>query len=263
MKIKLDPKKSAQENAAMYYEKAKKIKAKIPGLETAIEQTKAQLEKERQRHAAKLEEKPEKRIERKKEWYENFHYFFTSRGKLVIGGKEAKQNQLVVKTHMEPQDLYLHADVTGASSMVMKQGQQASQDEKQEAATFAASFSRAWQNQRGAADVFFVKPGQVKTAAKAGEYLAKGAFVIRGDREYFSKTELRLAISYVGDKLVIAPENAIKKHTSAYLIITPGDGTKNDAAKLIFKKRKEMFPQAQFDIDWLLQLLPNGGSYIK
>ena len=41
--FELDPKKSIEENANFYYEKAKKLKKKIPGTEKAIEKTKEKL----------------------------------------------------------------------------------------------------------------------------------------------------------------------------------------------------------------------------
>lgn len=38
----------------------------------------------------------------------------------VIGGRDQVQNELIVKRYMKPGDIYVHADLSGASSIVIK-----------------------------------------------------------------------------------------------------------------------------------------------
>ena len=38
----------------------------------------------------------------------------------VIGGREAQQNEILVKRYMKAHDFYVHADLHGASSVVVK-----------------------------------------------------------------------------------------------------------------------------------------------
>lgn len=38
----------------------------------------------------------------------------------MIGGRDQQQNELVVKRYLKSGDLYVHADLTGASSVVIK-----------------------------------------------------------------------------------------------------------------------------------------------
>jgi predicted ribosome quality control (RQC) complex YloA/Tae2 family protein len=38
----------------------------------------------------------------------------------VIGGRDQQQNELIVKRYMRPGDIYVHADIQGASSIVIK-----------------------------------------------------------------------------------------------------------------------------------------------
>jgi len=38
----------------------------------------------------------------------------------VIGGRDQQQNELIVKRYLKTGDLYVHADLTGASSVVIK-----------------------------------------------------------------------------------------------------------------------------------------------
>jgi predicted ribosome quality control (RQC) complex YloA/Tae2 family protein len=188
MKIELDARKSVHDNAAVYYNKAKRIRAKIPGLKKAIADTKKAIEAEEASEAAY--EPPQKKAVREREWFEKFHWLRTSGGFLAIGGRDAKGNEAIVARHMEQNDLFFHADVAGASAVVLKNGQAAAEQDLAEVAQMAACFSRAWQSGTEACDVYCVKPGQVKTAAKAGEYLAKGSFVILGERKWFRGVRL-------------------------------------------------------------------------
>lgn len=39
---------------------------------------------------------------------------------LVIGGRDSQQNEQVVKRHLKGKDIYVHADLHGASSVIIK-----------------------------------------------------------------------------------------------------------------------------------------------
>ncbi len=257
IEIELDPKLSVQDNATVYYDKAKKLKRKLKGIEEAIKKTEELIAKEEK----KQEEQRglEKKIERKKEWFESFHWMKLGNF-LVIGGRDAKSNTRLVKNYFEEEDLFFHADVTGASVVIAKKGKQMKEEELEKVAQFAASFSRAWKAGRGAVDVYAVEKSQVKTAAKAGEYLAAGSFVIEGKRRWFRNTVLELKIGFNEEgKLMIAPPSVLRKGVA----IKPDlKSTKGNSAKLIFKKLKEIYPDKLFDVNWVQELLPNGGSKV-
>ena len=257
VEIELDPKLSVQNNATVYYDKAKKLKKKLKGIEEAIKKTQELIEKEKKKQ--EHEKKPEKKIERKKEWFESFHWMKLG-SFLVIGGRDAKTNTRLVKNYLEDEDLFFHADVTGASVVIAKKGKQMKEDDLKKVAQFSASFSRAWKAGRGAVDVYAVEKNQVKTAAKSGEYLSAGSFVIEGKRKWFRNTVLELKIGFnEEEKLMIAPPQVLKKGVT----IKPDlKATKGNSAKIIYKKLKEIFPNKQFDINWVQELLPNGGSKI-
>ncbi|MES1905575.1 MAG: hypothetical protein MHPSP_002635, partial [Paramarteilia canceri] len=57
---------------------------------------------------------------RKKYWFESFHWFISSENVLVVGGKNASQNDQLVKRYLKKGDKYIHADVHGASSIIVK-----------------------------------------------------------------------------------------------------------------------------------------------
>ena len=252
VEVELDPRKSVHENAAAYYEESKKFKEKIEGLRAALAETERLLGA-----AEKAAPRRQKRII-EREWYEKFHWFFTTGGFLALGGKDAKSNQILVRKYMDSHDLYFHADVHGAPSVILKNGQRAAENDLLEAAQFCLSFSSGWKDQMGAADAYCVKPEQVKTAV-SGEYVPKGGFVLEGERKWFRNVELKLALSFMKGRAVIAPEGSVP---GKKILIKPAPSTKGEAAKKIAKKFAEAFPESKETVDEgeFLRILPNGGS---
>ncbi|KAJ3338367.1 hypothetical protein HDU93_009602 [Gonapodya sp. JEL0774] len=57
---------------------------------------------------------------RKPYWFERFHWFVSSENYLVIGGRDAQQNEELVRKYLKPGDVYVHADLQGAPSVVIK-----------------------------------------------------------------------------------------------------------------------------------------------
>ena len=188
MRIKLFINKSVHENAAIYYEQAKEAKKKREGLVAAIEQTKKEIVTAEKKQK---EEKKIVKIKREKKWFEKFHWFSTSGGRLAIGGRSAQQNDLVVSKHMEDNDFFFHADIQGGMVVVLKDGVNAGEQELLETAQFAASFSNAWKNGNASVDVYAVRKEQLGKAVSGG-YIPSGAFAISGERRWFRNTKLGL-----------------------------------------------------------------------
>jgi len=230
---------SAQQNAAKYYERAKKMEEKIKGLEKAMEETKRKIlekraEAEKKADAAKLP----LMVRRKKEWYEKFRWFFSSEGFLVIGGRDAGTNEVIIKKYMEPRDIVLHADIPGSPFTVIKtQGKTPSEKTLREAAQFTASYSRAWKENLRAIDVYWIKPEQVSKKPPSGEYLPRGSFMIYGTKNYIRGVPLEVAIGVKreGDlfKVIGGPPEAVSKQTRLYVKIVPGKEPSGRLAKNI------------------------------
>ena len=142
--IAMDCKKSIPDNAEVYYEKAKKAKRKIKGATIAIENTKKQLAEVESKKEKALENimVPKKRVKKNLKWYEKLRWFLSSNGTLVVCGRDAGTNEMVVKKYLESNDIYMHADIHGAPSTVVKLGGDEADDQLlKESAIFAASFS--------------------------------------------------------------------------------------------------------------------------
>ena len=138
--IAMDCKKSIPDNAEVYYEKAKKAKRKIKGATIAIENTKKQLAEVESKKEKALENimVPKKRVKKNLKWYEKLRWFLSSNGTLVVCGRDAGTNEMVVKKYLESNDIYMHADIHGAPSTVVKLGGDEADDQLlKESAIFA------------------------------------------------------------------------------------------------------------------------------
>ena len=235
----------------------------FPGAEKALEKSKAAMEKllKKQTELDKTEIPKQKPGVGRHFWFEKYHWMITSSGNIVVAGRDAKSNDQVVKKYLKDKDRYCHADLTGAPSVVVKHDPDVnsgdiSDESLEEACWFALNFSKAWSSKLGSGTAYWVKPDQVSKTPQSGEFLARGAFVIRGKRNHISNIRLELGLgefSYHGKrKLLAGPVTAVKAHSTKYVILVPGESKKNVMAK----KLSELFNVA---IDDLLSVLPAGG----
>lgn len=272
MNVKISISKTLQENAASYFDAAKKAHRKLAGLEAAISEAEKKFADGAERAQSRQGKVHTKK--RKREWYEKFRWFFTSSGLLVIAGRDAKSNEEVVKKHMSPEDLYFHADVHGAPHTILKSdGKEIPPETKREAAQFAASFSSAWRSGVPFVDVYCVKPEQVSKSAPSGESMGTGAMMIYGEREWFRKTKLELAVGLLdkdGSTVVVSgPPSAIKKQTKIFVLVKQGSDAKGAIAKKIKKMLEHAAgaakdaPTLSADIDEIIAMLPAGDFAIS
>lgn len=260
-KINIDPKLTIPENAEKYYEKSKKSKRKIKGALIAIKNTKKQLEDIKAKKDIAMEHIaiPKKRVKKNLKWYEKLRWFISSDNILVVGGRDANSNESIVKKYLEPNDIYLHADIHGATSTAIKlNGSKLNDNILKESGEFAASFSSAWSMGFTSQDVFWVHPDQVSKTPEAGEFLAKGSFVIRGHRNYIRGARVKLAIGivdYEGKRIMAGPIEALEAHSENYVVLKPGFTKKEAIAKKIINKINE---DDLLTLDDIIRVLPSG-----
>lgn len=113
--------------------------------------------------------------------FEKFYWFISSDNYIVLGGRDQQQNDLLVKRHLRSGDLYVHADLHGATSVIIKNptGNEVPPRTLQEAGILACCHSAAWEA-KVPAPAYWVKHDQVSKTAPTGEYITTGAFMIRG-----------------------------------------------------------------------------------
>ena len=257
----IDPKLTIAENAENYYEKGKKAKRKTKGALIAIENTKKQLEDIKAKKDIAMENiaVPKKRVKKNLKWYEKLRWFLSSDNVLVIGGRDANSNESIVKKYLEPNDIYLHADIHGASSTAIKlNGAKLNDTLLKESGEFAASFSSAWSLGFSTQDVYWVHLDQVSKTPESGEFLAKGSFVIRGHRNYIRGARVKLAIGivdYEGKRIMAGPIEAVEAHCENYVVLKPGFTKKEAIAKKIIGKINE---DDLLTLDDIIRVLPSG-----
>ncbi|MDE1762142.1 MAG: DUF814 domain-containing protein [Candidatus Micrarchaeota archaeon] len=263
MEIEIDLTKSAQQNANDYFYRSKRAKKKAEGAQQSIKELETKLQKAKERYEKAPEAKKVKLLG-KKEWYEKFHWFFASDGSLAIGGRDASQNELINSRYFEEGDLFFHADIFGASVVILKGGTKASAEVKEETAQFAACYSSAWKEGQATVNVYALGRSQV-TKSKSGGSLGAGAFALSGEREWFRNVRLELVASIKAEKLedkdvfrlIVMPSRAAEFLGISGVRIVLGKSKKSDAAKAIAKRL------GYEDLDYVMQQLPTGGISIK
>ncbi|GMH29151.1 hypothetical protein Nepgr_030994 [Nepenthes gracilis] len=185
-KVEVDLSLSAHANARHWYEMKKKQETKEEKTITAHEKAFKAAERK-----TRLQLSQEKRVAtisqiRKVHWFEKFNWFISSENYLVISGRDAQQNEIIVKRYMSKGDLYVHADLHGASSTIIKNHkpeQPVSHLTLIQAGCFTVCHSQAW-DAKIVTSAWWVYPYQVSKTAPTGEYLTVGSFMIRGKKNF-------------------------------------------------------------------------------
>ncbi|CAB4262489.1 unnamed protein product [Prunus armeniaca] len=185
-KVEVDLALSAHANARRWYELKKKQENKQEKTVTAHE--KAFKAAERKTRLQLSQEKAVATIShmRKVHWFEKFNWFISSENYLVISGRDAQQNEMIVKRYMSKGDLYVHAELHGASSTVIKNHrpeQPVPPLTLNQAGCFTVCHSQAWDS-KIVTSAWWVHPHQVSKTAPTGEYLTVGSFMIRGKKNF-------------------------------------------------------------------------------
>lgn len=264
--VELDVRLSVTQNSQVYYDRSKKLSGKIKGALAAIEETKKLTEK-------KVEISPKKSIQKpKQKWFERFRWFYSSDGFLVIGGRDAQSNEDIVKKYMQKQDIFFHAYVSGSPAVIIKtDGKDVPETTLIEAAQFTVSYSGIWKSGQVSGDAYWVLPEQVSKTPESGEYVAKGAFVIRGKRNYFKDIILGTSLGIeMGDekRLIGGPVTAVRKTAQFIIEVEPGEFNQNDISKKIYRLLNDKFEDKKIikaiaSPDRIAMFLPPGGSRFK
>mmetsp|Transcript_45288 Transcript_45288/g.52061 ORF Transcript_45288/g.52061 Transcript_45288/m.52061 type:complete len:1080 (-) Transcript_45288:383-3622(-) len=197
MRVEIDLGRSAFLNAQNYFQTKKKSAIKEVKTREAADQAIKQAEK----HANKeiltevVAKVGIKKI-RKVYWFEKFNWFISSQNYLIISGRDMQQNEILVKKYMKKGDIYIHADLHGASTTLIKNpsGQPIPPITLEEAGMMTICRSQAW-NSKVVTSAYWVYHDQVSKTAPSGEYLPTGSFMIRGKKNFLNPTKLEMGLT--------------------------------------------------------------------
>lgn len=171
-------------------------------------------------------------------WYHEFHWWFTTKGILVIGGKNADQNEKIVKTYLMDHHIYFHSDEPGSGSfiyMIDKDYDINCDSELDVISQGVLSLSQNWKNNRNG-KVYWVFGNQVSKTPPSGEFISKGSFMIKGNRNYISVHQLCLGYClYNNNELMLGPYNLICKLKTKCIKLVPKENVKKNNQKDIIK----------------------------
>jgi predicted ribosome quality control (RQC) complex YloA/Tae2 family protein len=196
----------------------KTVEASAKALDAAELAAQRQLS-EAQKRRSKQSGAAATRMIRKPAWYEKFHWFVTSDNYLVLGGRDAHQNEQLVKRYLRPGDAYLHADVHGAATCILRAKRRRkdgggtepiplSETALREAGKFTICRSSAWASKM-VTSAWWVEAHQVSKTAPSGEYLTVGSFMIRGKKTYLPPTPLEMGLAVL---FKLGDDDSILRH---------------------------------------------------
>lgn len=245
------------------FDRAKQTEREIQDIDSAARVLRSKLKRESGKgETARVKAIPLSRA--KKEWYEKFRWFFTSGGKLAIGGRDAQSNTMLIRRHLQEGDTVYHADLFGSPFFILKGGSEQTEEEVREVAKATATFSSAWKTGLGAADAYWVIPAQVATAGPSGEFLAHGSFAINGKKNFVTKNAVEVAVGVdEGGRVISGPEEAIMRVARGHVALVPSREKPSDTAKKVLHELTPYAnPKVSLGLDDVMRMLPAGGGKI-
>uniref|UniRef100_A0A8D3DQB7 Ribosome quality control complex subunit NEMF n=1 Tax=Scophthalmus maximus TaxID=52904 RepID=A0A8D3DQB7_SCOMX len=127
-----------------------------------------------------------------------FLWFISSENYLIIAGRDQQQNEMIVKRYLRAGDIYVHADLHGATSCVIKNnsGDPIPPRTLTEAGTMSVCYSAAW-DAKIITSAWWVHHHQVSKTAPTGEYLTTGSFMIRGKKNFLPPSYLIMGFGFL------------------------------------------------------------------
>ena len=291
--VTLAVEKSVHQNAQTYFEQARTLKDKAKGAAAALERTETHAAKEQAKRAKEAAAGRVRLAKRSKRfWFEKHRWGILSDGRMIVGGRDAKGNDTVVRKYLRSTDLYVHADLHGAPSCSLRlrdgleidpnpigfrpegvaslkisqefadgleDAQNLPAEIIEEGAQLAIAWSRAWGSGGAAATAFHARPAQVSKQTESGESIGRGAFVVRGQRTWYRDVPMEIAIGFATINNIPIPVSGtaagVSKICQRWALIKPGREKKETIANRIAKATG----LAQEDV---LSALPSGACEI-
>jgi predicted ribosome quality control (RQC) complex YloA/Tae2 family protein len=247
------------QNINHLYSKIKELNNKIKktelGSENAIQKLQKIHKQDIKKEAKIIKNKSDKITLLNDKWYQEYHWFYTTNNLLVICGKNSTQSETIVKKHMDKNDLYFHSEVSGSGSAIIKNPDKKdiSPVDLEETGSFVICHSKAWKD-KTPDYAYWVNPEQVSKTTESGEFIQKGAFIIRGKKNYIYRTQLELGCTILNNQFMLAPYKCIQKYDKNKIKIMPGNHKRKKSLDIIINKLR----LARSEYDKIDEKIPYG-----
>jgi hypothetical protein len=193
--VDIDLTLTAHGNATEYYAKRKKAAEKRQKTEESAKMAMKSAERKALSTLKEVKTKATIQKLRKPYWFEKFNWFISSDGYIVVSGRDMQQNELLYKRYLHKGDVYIHADIHGASTVIVKNpmGGEIPPRTLSEAGTFSICYSKAWKS-KIVTSAWWVHDDQVSKTAPSGEFLTTGSFMIRGKKNFLPPSTLVMGL---------------------------------------------------------------------
>ena len=235
---------SAQANVSRLYSERTAVLSKLRKMEAVAEEVQKRAEKKHARDMAKTIARKQvagtstnlslfSSQVRKKFWFEKFDWFISSENFVVVSGRDMQQNEMLYRRYMRENDIYIHADVHGAATCLIKNpdARPIGASTLEQAGRHSMCHSSAWAAKL-VTSAWWVRPAQVTKSAPSGEYLPTGSFMIRGKKNFLPPHELVLGY---GILFVLDPVS-VPNHEGERM---PADETLSSAIPLLADSARE------------------------
>uniref|UniRef100_A0A665WB21 Ribosome quality control complex subunit NEMF n=1 Tax=Echeneis naucrates TaxID=173247 RepID=A0A665WB21_ECHNA len=258
MLVDVDLGLSAYANAKKYYDYKRSAEKKEQKTIEAADKAMRSAEKKTQQTLKEVQTVTTIQKARKVYWFEKFLWFISSENYLVIAGRDQQQNEMIVKRYLRAGDIYVHADLHGATSCVIKNpsGDPIPPRTLTETGTMAVCYSAAW-DAKIITSAWWVHHHQVSKTAPTGEYLTTGSFMIRGKKNFLPPSYLIMGFGF----LFKVDEQCVFRHKGERKVKTVEDDMEDSTSKTaeLFEEEEELLEkykdQDEEDRELMMQLL--------
>ena len=185
--------------------------------------------------------------------YTKYRWFFTTSGKLVVGGKNSEQNEELVNYIIKEgkEHIVMHTTSPGSPfSFILDDISKLTEKDLEETAIFTACFSQEWKRgkKKAKVDIFTSKQIKKEKGMKIGTFRVIG-------KSKSKNVELKLVLAVQNGKLRAVPFSTghYKERILGY-IIKPGKLSKKEAILKIYHQVNN-----DFSLEEIEQAIPSGG----
>ncbi|KAK6593319.1 DUF814 domain-containing protein [Botrytis cinerea] len=148
----------------------------------------------------------------------------------LLAGKDAQQSEILYKRYLKKGDVYLHADIRGAASVIVRNNPKTPDapippQTLSQAGTLVVVTSSAWDSKAGMS-AWWVTADQVSKSAPTGEFLPAGSFNTHGKKNFLPPAQLLLGF---GVLFQISDESKARHNKHRLQDDSPSSGTTADA----------------------------------